>query len=198
MAIVHPASGAEIAGSLDGPRAAVMATRLAEVMGLFERPAGVRIDRRTVGSAIAAAAQGGLAEEVASRADSAEPTDEKILAFLRALENSPRPSAEIAHLSAVIGLDQLSALVGASGSSLRRYTAETRDVPDPIAVRIHFVAELVAFLRGSFNEFGIRRWFSRQHPELHGQSPAQVLSGDWDPGDDRARSAATLAAGLLW
>jgi hypothetical protein len=198
MATVHPASIAEIAARLDGPRAAVVSTRLAEIMGVFQRPDGARIDRAMVGNVINAAAKAGLAEEVAARADSVQPSDTTIVALLRALEYSPRPSDEINYLSGVVGFEQLSALVGASESSLRRYTAETRDVPDSIAARIHFVAILVAILRGSFNEFGIRRWFHRPHPDLAEHSPAQFLTGNWDPSDDRPQSTAEFATRLLW
>lgn len=182
----------------DAARAGVMATRLAQVMGIFERPTGARIDRALVGSAIQAAARAGLAEHVAARSDAAEPGERTTLAFLEALRNSPRPAGEIPALATIFGYVPLGHLVGASEPSLRRYAAEDRTAPDPVAQRIHFLAQLVAILRGSFNEFGIRRWFARPHPALGDTPPAGLLSGDFDPSDPGARAVLGAAARLLW
>lgn len=183
---------------LDGPRAGVVATRLAQLMGLFVRPEGVAIDRVLVGSAIKGAARAGLAESVAFRADAREPSDQTIHAFLDALRRSPRPAPEIATLAAIFGYGPLGRLVGASEPSLRRYAAEERATPDPVALRLHFIAQLVAILRGSFNEFGIRRWFERRHPGLDGRTPADLLGPRFDPGEPRAQAAMDAAARALW
>lgn len=184
--------------ALDAARAGVVATRLAQLMGVFERPPGARIDRVLVGSAIAAAAKAGLAEQVAARDDASEPGEQTTLAFLDALRNSPRPTSEISTLAEIFGFAPLGQLVGASEPSLRRYAAEDRTTPDPVAHRIHFLAQLVAILRGSFNEFGIRRWFQRPHPALNGESPASLLHGDFDPLDSPAQSTLRAALRLLW
>lgn len=178
---------------LDAARAGVFATRLAELMGIFARPTGSRIDRALVGSAIASAAGAGLAEQVAARPDAAEPGEPTILAFLDALRSSPRPASEIANLTAIFGYARLEGLLATSEPSLRRYAAGTRSVPDMVAQRVHFLAQLVAILRGSFNEFGIRRWFERPHPTLEGRAPASLL-GAADPAE--AGPQATLAAAL--
>jgi uncharacterized protein (DUF2384 family) len=183
---------------LDTARAGVLAVRLAEVMGLFERPEGRRIDRALVGSAIAAAAGEGLAEQVAARADAAEPGEDTIHAFLAALLASPRPTAEIAHLVPMFGYPGLGRLAGTSVPSLRRYATGDRRAPDAVAQRIHLVAELAAILRGSFNEFGIRRWFERPHPDLGGRPPATLLAGAADPSDAGAAAVLDAALRLLW
>lgn len=182
---------------LDGARAGVLATRLAELMGVFRRPDGARIDRGLVGSAIAAAARAGLAEQVAARGDAAEPGEETTLAFLDALQHSPRPADEIANLAAIFGYASLELLVGSSEPSLRRYAAESRATPDGVAERVHFVAQLVAIVRGSFNEFGIRRWFDRPHPALDGRAPASLLGGEFDPSDAGPRATLDAAVRLL-
>lgn len=194
---VQLVSEPQIAG-LDGARAGVLATRLAELMGIFERPAGVRIDRALVGSVIRAAADAGLADQVAVRSDAREPGKETTIAFLDALQNSPRPSEETGRLAAIFGYPQLGHLVGASEPSLRRYAAGERQPADAIAQRIHFLALLVAIIRGSFNEFGIRRWFERPHPALGGRVPADLLSTAIDPADPDARAIFAAAAHLLW
>ena len=192
MVMVQLASDAH-ALPLDAARAGVLATRLAELMGVFARPPGSRIDRALVGSAIAAAARAGLAEQVAARSDAAEPGERTIFAFLDALRNSPQPASEIANLASIFGYARLEQLLATSEPSLRRYAAETRTVPDAVTERVHFLAQLVAVLRGSFNEFGIRRWFERPHPALGGRAPASLL-GLVDPAE--AGPQATLAAAL--
>jgi uncharacterized protein (DUF2384 family) len=183
---------------LDAARAGVLATRLAELMGVFERPAGSRIDRALVGAVIESAAAAGLAEQVAARADARGPGAETILAFLGALLESPRPAAEIARLAPIFGYPVLGRLVGASVPSLRRYAAEDRRTPDAIAQRVHLVAQLVATLRGSFNEFGIRRWFERPHPALAGRAPGDILARGLDPADPDAAALLDAALRLLW
>jgi hypothetical protein len=189
---------ADAGQELDAARLAVIATRFAEVMGLYTRPQGRRIDRRLVGEAINAAAASGIGEHVAVRSDASEPGRATTLAFLRALEASPRPAAEIPALAGIFGYSTLEHLAGASEASLRRYATETRTTPDPVARRTHYLAELVAILRGSFNEFGIRRWFERGHPALDGRLPSAVLGSDFDPDDPPARQAMAAATSLLW
>ena len=183
---------------LDAARAGVLAVRLAEGMGLFVRPEGRRIDRALVGQAIETAASAGLAEQVASRPDARAPGGETILAFLASLLDSPRPAAEIAHLAPIFGYPVLGRLVGTSVPSLRRYAAEDRRTPDAIAQRVHLVAQLVATLRGSFNEFGIRRWFERPHPALSGRAPGEILARGLDPADPDAAALLDAALRLLW
>jgi hypothetical protein len=182
---------------LDGARAGVFATRLAELMGIVERPAGSRIDRAMVGAVIVASARAGLAEQVAARRDAREPDEDTILALLNALRESPRPTFEITRLAAIFGYERLARLVSASEPSLRRYAAEARVTPDPVAARIHYLAQLVAILRGSFNEFGIRRWFERPHAVLGGSAPIVLLGGEFDPADPGPRAAMDAALGLL-
>jgi hypothetical protein len=182
--------------NLEAARAAVVATRLAELMGIFVRPAMSRIDRKMVGQVIEAAADARLAEAVASRRDAANPGDRTIHAFVDALLASPRPAQEINNLVPILGYDTLQRLVGASEVSLRRYASGTRTAPDEVARRIHFVAALVAILRGSFNEFGIRRWFERVHPSL-GKAPAAALGRGFEPDDDAAQEVLRTALSLL-
>ncbi len=182
---------------LDGPRAGVVATRLAELMGLYRRPALRRIDRELLGSVIEAAAEAGIAEQVAVRPDAAAPGEVTIHAFLDALIGSPRPAPEIGSLLAIFGYADLERLAGASEGSLRRYAAEARTTPDAIARRVHFLTTLVAILRGSFNEFGIRRWFERPHPALEGMSPLALLTDGVESDDERGQAVLAAALALL-
>ncbi len=182
---------------LDSPRAAVVATRLAQLMGVFDRPEKAAIDRGLVGSAMRAAARVGVAEAIAAGAGD-QPSDQKILGFLDALRRSPRPMSEIVSLAAIFGYSGLERLVAASEPSLRRYAAGDRATPDAVAQRVHLLAQLVAVLRGSFNEFGIRRWFERPHPALGSRAPADVLGRDFDPADARVQAVMNAAAQALW
>jgi hypothetical protein len=183
---------------LDAARAGVLATRLAELMGVFERPDGTRIDPALVGEVIEAAAAAGLAEQVAARPDARDPGEDTIRALLAALIDSPRPAAEIAHLAPIFGYPVLGRLVGTSVPSLRRYGGEGRRTPDAVAQRVHLLAQLVAILRGSFNEFGIRRWFERPHPDLTAQAPGDLLARSLDPADPEAAAVLDAALRLLW
>ena len=183
--------------ALDGPRAAVVATRLAELMGLYVRPAGQRIDRGTVGAVIARAADHGIAEELAARPDAAAPNDETIGDLLDVLRQSPRPANEIRALGVILGSAVVGTMIGVSNASLRRYAGESRETPDAVAQRLHFLTLVVAILRGSYNEFGIRRWFERPHPMLVGEAPAAHLPKSFDPDDSEAQDVLRAASTLL-
>jgi hypothetical protein len=91
----------------------------------------------------------------------------------------------------------LADLAGTSEPSIRRYAAGERTPPDDVAARVHFLAVLTAVLRGSFNEFGIRRWFDRPRAALGERTPSALLEGSWSPEDEGPRAAAQLAATLL-
>jgi uncharacterized protein (DUF2384 family) len=106
------------------------------------------------------------------------------------------PELELPRLDLVLGADRLAALVGVASSSLRRYMARQRELPDDVARRIHFLALVVGDLAGAYNERGIRRWFDRPRPQLDHRAPAEVLSGKWDPDDERVTKVAALAAAL--
>jgi hypothetical protein len=53
-------------------------------------------------------------------------------------------------------------------------------------------------LEGTYNAYGIRRWFQRPRAALDGQAPHDRLNGDWDPVDNDIHPHAALAksAGL--
>ena len=196
MALIQPES--EPFERLDEARAAALAVRLAELMRVYRRPAGARLDRRTVDELADAVANAGIGQSVAV-AGRFRGTGRTRLssAVLAALEASPLPRAEIPALAELFGLERLSALTGAAVPSLRRYAAGERTTPDPVAHRIHFLARVVAILEGSYNEFGVRRWFDRPRAKLDGRAPADLLTGDWDPDDRGPRRVRRLAETLL-
>ena len=114
-----------------------------------------------------------------------------------ALTDSPMPERELAELLRVYDYGQLASLVGTSVASLRRYAAGTRNVPDAIAERLHYVALVTSDLAGSYNEFGLRRWWDRSRALLGDRSPRQALGRDWSADDPAAGTVAELATSLV-
>jgi hypothetical protein len=115
-----------------------------------------------------------------------------------ALADSPMPERELAMLLRIYDYEGLAALVGASPVSLRRYRDGARSVPDAIADRVHFVALVTSDLAGSYNEFGLRRWWERRRALLGDRSPREALgvAGEWRPDDPGPTAVADLAATL--
>lgn len=113
-----------------------------------------------------------------------------------AIAASPVPDRELRALLTVYDHEGLAPLLGTSVASLRRYAAGTRTVPDAVAERIHFVALVTSDLAGSYNEFGLRRWWERPRTALDGRSPRAALGTAWDPDGPEARVVAELAGAL--
>jgi hypothetical protein len=111
------------------------------------------------------------------------------------IEMSPQPGGEWAPAVATVGEDLLASLLGVSVSSVRRYAAGSRGTPQDVAERLHFVALVMADLAGSYNDFGIRRWWARPRSQLGGRAPAALL-GEFDPNGQEAADVARLAASL--
>jgi hypothetical protein len=95
---------------------------------------------------------------------------------LAAIEASPYPEGEWEPARELLGDDLLAILVGGiSPSSLRRYAGGERDTPDEVAWRLHVIARILSALRGSYNTYGIRRWFERPRTQLAGATPGHRL-----------------------
>ncbi|HET7461054.1 MAG TPA: hypothetical protein VFJ82_07390 [Longimicrobium sp.] len=153
----------------------------------------------TLSRVLDVARDAGIGRALAMPLDS---TDEErwegfVLDLLDALEESPLPSAEWVGLERVLGANLLAELIGVSPSSLRRYAAGTRDTPDDVAARLHFLALVVGDLAGSYNDIGVRRWFGRRRSQLGGQAPADLLQGAWDPQEEGPERVRRLAAALI-
>lgn len=112
------------------------------------------------------------------------------------VEQSPMPAGTWPVLLDVLGEDLLATLVHVSPASLRRYTGGQRTTPGPVAQRLHVVALLVADLSGAYNDYGIRRWFSRSRSTLDGASPLELLRGGFDPDGEPAGRVRALATSL--
>jgi len=114
-----------------------------------------------------------------------------------ALIGSPLPDRELRQLRQTFELDQLAQLLGTSEVSLRRYLAGSRDVPDAVAARAHWLALVAADLGGAYNRIGVRRWFERPRAQLDGRSPREALGPNWSPDTVVATSIQGLAAALV-
>ncbi|MBI2403202.1 MAG: hypothetical protein HYV20_10810 [Gemmatimonadetes bacterium] len=115
----------------------------------------------------------------------------------QALVASPVPDREWGELLRLLGEPLLAALVSVSRSSLRRYAARQRATPDAVAARLHHLALVVGNLAGSYNAYGIRRWFERRRARLKGRAPREVLKGTWSPDAQSSREVLALSEALL-
>lgn len=178
-------------------RAAVATIGRAAAMGLLPDPAVIEtLDLDTLKAVVQRLNQAGVAPAPLAELAAWSHGDPERLGQLleqvdRALVDSPVPQWEWGELVRVLGEPLLAALVGVSRSSLRRYAAGRRTTPDAVAGRLHHVALVVGNLAGSYNDYGIRRWFERKRAQLDGHSPRAILKGAWSP--DAAGPARVLA-----
>jgi hypothetical protein len=177
-------------------------------MGLIEGKPIERLDAKTIDRVLDALQNGGMigaqrARLVAMlRATSPkgallDDANEAIRQLITVLEESPVPRTEWPAMREVFGDEVLAELLCISASSLKRYAGEERETPPKIAERLHWVAMIVADLAGSYNDFGMRRWFERSRTQLDGRSPRKVLGTEWSPNDPAARRVRALAASLV-
>ena len=113
------------------------------------------------------------------------------------MDSSPTPTSEWRGVCSVLGGDEFARLLGISPSSVRRYLSGSRETPDEIAARLHFVALVLGDLAGAYNDFGVRRWFQRPRKLLGSRSPGQLLRGTWRPEDPGPQRVRDLAAALV-
>ncbi len=78
------------------------------------------------------------------------------------------------------------------GAGNRRF----HSTPVETADRLHWLAMVVADLAGSYNEFGIRRWFHRHRAQLDGKSPFEILGKNWSSDTEAAKRVRELARSL--
>ena len=171
-----------------------------ESMGLLSADVE-RLDRATLLDIAETAARAGIAQTDAARLMSEKELDPAtVRAFLErlgdSLRESPMPELELASLLDLFPHDELGTLLGASESSLRRYASGARRPPDDIAARAHYLSMVVGYLRGAYNDIGVRRWFQRPRTLLDDRTPARLLRGKWTPDSDGAQRVLGLARAL--
>lgn len=95
-------------------------------------------------------------------------------------------------LAEVLGDELLADLVGVPAVSMSQAPADGR-----VADRLAWIGRVVWHLQGTYNNGGIRRWFSRPRGQLEGRSPVQVLEPDWKADDAPAMAVMRLAETLV-
>jgi hypothetical protein len=173
--------------------------RRADAMGLLEgkieelSPDSVRRVARKL-------SRRGLASDVAVRLSGPSPSRDEFARYLdaalAALDESPVPEAELNKLSSVLGHELLTDLLEISAASLQRYQTGNRETPDLVADRAHFLTAVIAALEGTYNEFGVRRWFERPRSVFGGRSARQLLARRWTSRDEAARQVLSAAESL--
>ncbi len=160
-----------------------------------------RLDLQLIRSIAAAASNEGVGQDAATALIAMNPSSAGLGTLIdrldRALIDSPVPDRELRQLLTIYDVDALQPLLDASRASLRRYASGQRTVPDDVAGRIHFVALVTSDLAGSYNDFGLRRWWDRSRTSLDGRSPRAALGSDWGPDDPAATAVADLARSLV-
>lgn len=141
----------------------------------------------------------GIAQEAAltlASTDDPVELEAALRSALAAVDDSPQPDGEWEPARELLGDDLLARLVGISPASLRRYVSGARTTPDDAAWRLHAVARILAALLGSYNAYGIRRWFERPRAALEGETPAAALAQAASPEDEGLLRTVRLAESL--
>lgn len=172
---------------------------LAETLELVPRATNGGVERDQVSEAMETFAKLGVGRRsaVLGRGLTAGRLAEVLSGALEAIEESPLPAYEWHPLTKLLGEEPLAKLVGTSVSSVRRYGTGERPTPDDVAARLHTIALIAADLAGSYNDFGVRRWFQRSRSVLGQASPSEVLAGAWSPDDDHVQEVRALAQALV-
>jgi hypothetical protein len=112
-----------------------------------------------------------------------------------ALAENPVPRREWKAVRQYFNDDQLAHLLGISETSVQRYARAQRNTPEAVVAKLHWLALVVGYLSGSYNEYGVRRWFQRPRQALAGHSPQETLLAerDWTPDGLAARKVESLA-----
>jgi hypothetical protein len=195
---------------LGSPAAATLALGLvtrAHLMGFLpaQRENGLVLDGELLAELAAELRKQGIATTASSRlarATQADPLDDRdLVAVLRAtveaVDSSPHPEGEWPPARELLGDDLLARLLRVSISSLRRYASGERRTPDDAAWRLHVVARVLAALTGSYNDYGIRRWFERPRSPLGDATPARVLEEAESEDDEQLQRVLALADELM-
>jgi hypothetical protein len=115
----------------------------------------------------------------------------------QALDESPYPEGEWGGVRERLSDEQLADLLQISTSSLRRYATGARETPDEVAWRLHALTRIIAALSGSYNDYGIRRWFERPRTQIDGRAPSEFFREAETEDDERLRAVVDLAEALV-
>ena len=95
-----------------------------------------------------------------------------------------------------LGESLLAELMGKETSQLKD-SIQASTLPFGYSLRLDYLAKVILYLQGSYNDKGIKHWFDRPKAQLNNQSPVNYLSYQWFPQDDKAKDVLKLAQSLL-
>lgn len=72
-------------------------------------------------------------------------------------------------------------LVGLNKEDVEQYIKGKTKASSIIDDRLYFLVEIHRCLSGSYNETGMRGWFSRRRILLENRTPLEILSKNWRP-----------------
>jgi hypothetical protein len=174
--------------------------RRADAMGLLEGAVIEELSPETVRQVARKLSKRGLASDVAARLGGSVPSRDELGRYLDAalvaLDESPVPAAELAKLNSILGHEILADILEISAASLQRYQSGERETPDEVADRAHFLTSVIAALEGTYNEFGVRRWFERPRTVFGGRTARQLLARRWSSSDESAQRVLNAAESL--
>jgi hypothetical protein len=173
--------------------------RRADAMGLLDGPIA-ELSPEVVRRVARTLSKRGLVSDLAARLAGPTPSRDEFVRYLdaamHALDESPVPAAELTKLNTILGHEVLAEILEISPASLQRYQSGDRETPDVVADRAHFLTSIIAALEGTYNEFGVRRWFERPRSAFNGRSARQLLSRRWNSNDETARRIRDAAESL--
>lgn len=188
---------------------AVPAVNRAEAMGLIDAPdTGTSLDAAIFEKLVEGVTHAGLASSlIATLYATIRRSPEVDPEWLRdwfgdlseILDDSPVPAYEWEAAKRFFDHDQLSHLLGISTASVTRYAAAERKTPQKVALRLHWLMLCVGDLLGSYNDYGVRRWFERPRTVLGSRSPEAVLRSipdGWTPDHPDVQQVRNLAHAL--
>ncbi len=156
------------------------------------------LDRKTWKAVLGSLREAGLLRAApVLMLSSGEALESELSRLYETIEDSPLPEVEWKPMQNVLGDAMLTKLLGISRPSVHRYATGKRRTPQDVAERLHVLALIVSDLAGSYNDYGIRRWFERPRAQLGGRAPKALLRKGWGPDDESVRRVRALAAALL-
>lgn len=104
-------------------------------------------------------------------------------------------SKAIASLHSQLGEELLSALLRIPTSEVLALTRGRERATKTTTDRVYYLSKVIEYLSGTYNTFGVQRWFLRSRGQLDRRSPLEHLLSkpDWMPDDGAAIEVARLA-----
>lgn len=102
---------------------------------------------------------------------------------------------EITSLHNVLGEELLSALLLIPTSEVLALIRGREQATTSTVARVVYLSKVLEYLSGTYNTFGVQRWFERPRGQLDGRSPHEHLlsATDWDPEDTASKEVSELA-----